>query len=530
MFENYMTDQSAPSKSENGGSYLSIPLLPNRLRHRHLLLLIMLVSFGLRLLLVVNGGQFYFPDEIRYMPAVSVADKIFEGDYKSAIGSMLQYRPHAGAITVRLIPAYLHRLAYELWDDSGVSWYDAWRNQTGDFRFSAIFFAIPSVLSIGMIYLIAVKAGAKKDEALLGAFLLATSNTWFIYSRHFLPYDASMLVGLFTLYMALQLRNSGAKGALLMGVLLFCTFWVYFTHYFLIFAIVFLYCVLFARNPLDIVVRPVAILIGVLVLLVPILLYNYLIVHVDVFTEMRTLGLATVGDYDEGLVLPFMYFRDAEAGMSLVWLLGLVVAVIQMGGRRPEYGHRAILWLSCLVVLYLSMSVLSSGLHVLALSGRFVRPIVPFAVMICAYAFIRILQRLGFRLTILVLLLLSMVSANNFLAAINQPFYREFAREVFKEYDSISLETTFLPPARTFNFANPSVDGARYLLVNAGFYHPVTEMADRPEGQVILEVSHPYNFRPFQYEHATLVQKAREIINRDGVYIWLIDTQAGPNN
>ena len=120
------------------------------------------------------------------------------------------------------------------------------------------------------------------------------------------------------------------------------------------------------------------------------------------------------------------------------------------------------------------------------------------------------------------------VSANNFLAAINQPFPREVARDVLKEYDSVSLESTFLPPARTFNFANRSVEGARYLLVNAGFYFPITDMADRPEGKVILEISHPFSYRPFQYE--TMTPETREIVNRNGMYIWLIDTQAAKKN
>ena len=498
----------------------------HRRRHLNALLLLMLVAYIFRLALVANGGQFYFPDELRYMPSVVVADNIFAGDYKSAIGSLLQYRLHAGATTARLIPAYLHRLAFAIHDDTGLTWDEYWQNQTADFRFSAIFFALPSVLSIGMIYLIALNAGANQDEALLAAFLLATSNSWFIYSRHFLPYDASLLLGLVALYAVLRLRDSGFKGAMVVGMLLFCSFWVYFTHYFLMFAIAFLFCVLLARKPLDLVLRPLAIFVGASVFLLPILLYSYLILEIDVFDRMQTLGFATVGDYDEGPVLPFLYFRDAEGATSVVWLGGLFLAIIQLIRRRSDYRHRAFRWLACLLFLYLLMSLFSSGLHILALAGRFVRPMIPFIVLISAYAFAPLLKRLGAKLAILLLLALSVICVNNFLAAINQPFYREVARDVLNAYDSVSFESTFSPPARTKNFANPKLEGARYLLVNAGFYHPVTEMTERPAGQVILKVSHPYNFKPFQYEHATFLRRAREIINKDGVFIYLIDTQS----
>ena len=500
--------------------------MPYRFRHWHALLLILLVSFLLRLLLVANGGQMYWPDERRYWKSTTVADKLYAGDLKNVIASLLKYRVHAGMTTAGLIPAYLHRLAFEAQDNGGVSWYVYWRGQLGDYRLSAVFFAIPSVLSIGMIYLIALKAGASKDEALLAAFFLATSNSWFIYARHFMSLDSSMLLGLVALYAALCLRNGGAKSAVLIGVLMFCAFWIYFTHYFLMFAIAFLYCVMLARRPLDLVVRPIGILVGGLLLLAPILLFNYLILEIDVYAQMHSLGYATTGDYDEGPLLPFLYFRDAEGLTSLIWLTGLVAALMLVRRQRPDHRHRAILWLSCLALLYLSMCLFSSGLHVLALAGRFVRPIVPFMVLICAFAFAPVLKRLGFKISMLLLLAACIVSAGNFLAAINQRFYLEVARDVLNEYGTVSFETTFLPPARADIFVKPEREDARYILVNAGFYHPVTEMRDRPAGRVILEISHPYNFRPFQYEHATLVRDAREIIRRDAVYIWLIDTQA----
>ena len=525
-----MQIDSSPSEFELSASYFSIPLAPYRLRHWQLLLLILFVSFLVRLVLVANGGQMYWPDERWYWTSTTVADKLYAGDYKNVIASVLKYRGHGGKVLVGLIPAYLHRLAFEAQDNGGASWNDYWRGQLGDYRLSAVFFAIPSVLSIGMVYLIAQKAGANKDEALLGAFFLATSNSWFIYSRHFQTYDVSMLLGLIAIYAALSLRRSGVKGAVLIGLLMFCAFWTYFTHYFFMFAIAFLYCVLLARRPLDVVIRPIGILVGALLLLTPILLFNYLILEIDVFAKMRTLGFATTGDYDEGLLLPFLYFRDAEGLTALIWLTGLAGAVIHARRQGPDFRHRAILWLCCLAVLYLSMLLFSAGFHILALAGRFVRPIVPFMVLICAYAFAPMLKRLGFKLSMLLLTVACIVSAGNFLGAIHQRFYLEVAREVLNEYDTVSFETTFLPPAEEVLFARPKREDARYILVNAGFYHPVTEMSDRPEGRVILEISHPYHYRPFQYEHATLVRSAREIINRDGVYIWLIDTQAAADS
>ena len=68
---------------------------------------------------------------------------------------------------------------------------------------------------------------------------------------------------------------------------------------------------------------------------------------------------------------------------------------------------------------------------------------------------------------------------------------------------------------------------ARYRLINAGYYYPITEPVDHSDGKVLLEFSHPFNHRPWQYEGMT--PEMREIINRYGFKIWLLDTNQVPD-
>ena len=63
---------------------------------------------------------------------------------------------------------------------------------------------------------------------------------------------------------------------------------------------------------------------------------------------------------------------------------------------------------------------------------------------------------------------------------------------------------------------------ARYNLVNAGVFYPITDYLDRPEGKVILEVPHYLKNRAGQYEGMSA--EARDIINSNDVKMWLIDT------
>jgi len=494
-----------------------------RFRSVHALLIIMFVACVLRLLLVADGAQRYFPDERRYYRyTIAFADTVFAGDVLGGFGSLLEYRYHPGAYAVTFIPAFVHRVAYEFTKSSDMSWREYWKDETGDFRFSAIFFTIPSVLSIGLVYLIALRAGADAVEALLAAFLLAASNSWFIWSRHFLSYDVSMLFALAAFCVALRPREIDRRGAMLAGLLLFCAFWVYMNHIFLVFAIGSLYCLVLVDNPRMMIARLFYVLIGASILLLPILIYNYAVVNIDVFTGMQFQAKGiTQGSYEEGVVLPFIYFFEAEGVISLVWIAGLVLAFKGVVKCRPNKRHRIMLWLAALAMIYGLMALFSSGLHVIVLFGRTVRALVPFIVLICAFAFAPRVKRHGYRLTALSVAGITAVALMNFMTVISQRHYVELARHARDEYGAVSLTTTFSPPSRSHGFKNPVLEGARYELVNAGYYYPITEMTDLPDGEVLLKVAHPFNYKPWQYEGMT--PEMREIINRDGLYIWLID-------
>ena len=70
----------------------------------------------------------------------------------------------------------------------------------------------------------------------------------------------------------------------------------------------------------------------------------------------------------------------------------------------------------------------------------------------------------------------------------------------------------------------PELTNARYRLLNAAHYYPITGISnDLPTGKVILEIPHPLHYKPWQYEGLT--PEERELVNRSDFKIWLIDTQ-----
>ena len=494
-----------------------------------LLVLLMLIAYGLRLLLIINGGQLFHPDELRYYRSIETTKHIFNADFKNAVKTVFKYEFHQGIALAKLVPALFHRLIHSFSYDDNLLWKDLWHTPPQNFRLPALIFALPSVLCIGMIYLIGRQAGANEGEALLGAYLLATSQSFFFFAKHLLPYDIAILIGLIAIYFALRLRTWRIMNALFVGWLAFLVFWIYNGYVTLAITIGILYCVLLASDPRDALRRAFGMAGGALLFFLPIALFNMIFLNENVFLQMMMFS-ETVdhGSFSEGLIFPFLYFRDVEGLMSIVWIFGLVFAAATLRSRHLSHDRRrAWMWFACLFSLYLMLSLLSAGLQLFVVYGRVVRSLAPFIAMACAYGFSARLLRYGRGTLTFLVVGLGALSIANFVPAIAQQYPLEIAWEVYQSYDEVSFETTVETgenPVFSWWDLRPEAPDARYRLFNAANYYPIEDMrSDLPEGEILLEISHPFNYKPWQYEGMT--PQMREIVNRSDFAIWLIDTE-----
>ncbi|MCY4465803.1 MAG: hypothetical protein OXE46_09730 [Chloroflexi bacterium] len=469
----------------------------------------------------------FSPDELRYaLRPVNVADALYSGDLAGVLDGLLRYHEHHGFITAALAPAYIHRLVYGLIPNNELSWAAYWQQPTGDFRFSALLLSLPSVFCIGMLYILSRRAGGSPAEALLAAFFFAAANTFFLFSRHFMPIDIPVLIALAGIYCALHWRDNGFLSAVGVGILAFLVVWVYHGYVTLAALVALVYGVFLARNTTQVMLRGIGMALGGALIFLPLLLYNHFVLGIDMLQEMRWFSeTVTLGSYAEGWLFPFMYLGDVESGLALVWLCGLILGCRRLWRERGSAGwSRGLLWLGCLAALYLLMAFLSTGLQRFVLYGRIARALVPFIALFSAWGLLPILARwrplhvAGF------CALVALLAAANFIPALQLQHPREIARQVYAEYDDVSFETTFHEGANTHGFHLPVVPEARYQLFNASFYYPITEMESRPNGETLVEISHPFNHRLWQYEGMT--PEMRDMVRRDPVMIWLIDSHA----
>lgn len=498
------------------------------LRAPHVLLILMFAAYLLRLLLIVKGGQFYFPDESRYQRrSVSAVDSLFQADYRSALDKVLAYDKHHGFTAVALAPALFHRAIFHINPPAGLTWTTYWLNRDNDYRASALIFAMPSVLCIAMMYFLARRAGAGDAESLLAAFMLAACNSFFIFSKHFLPYDSSLLIGLTALWLAIGKRDSVLKQAMAVGSATFLCLWVYFGHVTFALMLALIYCAYLASNWRDALRRSLGMLLGALALALPLLLYNDFVLGVDILPALAEFSTSALqGEFAEGIVFPFYYFADSEAAVALIWALCLLASGRALWRRQwqTEKRQRALLWFACLLSLYLLLALFSSILQIAVVYGRIARTLAPFIILLSAFGMTPLLLKRGRKALLLFVAIVGICALANFVPAMRQDYFIEVARRARQEYGDLSYETLMSQQSPAIGVYGEAKPLLRYKLLNAGYYFPITELTDRPDGEVLMQVPHPFNHKPWQYEGMTPAM--RDIINRDGLYIWLIDKGA----
>jgi hypothetical protein len=431
---------------------------------------ILVVSMSLRIVLVFSGGQLYWEDEGRYRQARETASRLGT----DAVPLMLERMSHGehplfGALSV--IPAAIERIA-------GAS-----------IRIPGLFFAMFSVLNIGLLALIAKRTGASDSEAVMAATLLALCASFFYYARHLLPYDAAMFFGLMALYFGTGDRTRPAF-SILAGVCAACAFLTY-SGYWTLGGAALIIHVLGAGDRTAAVRRALLAATGLLAPLLAMVAVTWLAGGNLIAAILDFSRSIDQGAFSEGWRLPWEYLWHAEHVTLLLLLLATVWALSRVFTRSvPSAAGVALLGIA---LTYVSLVLFSTVLDRFVVYGRLARQLVPFLCLAGATAIRELQIRLPSRMravatTAIVLVLIAQASIN-FAEPLAQIFPNDFARDL---------------PADAAIPADASVRA-----INARHFYPGPEPVTLPARYIVLkEARHPLQFLPYQYEGYTPEQRA----------------------
>jgi len=493
------------------------PAAERALWPRVLLAITVLASVALRLVLVQNGGQFFWLDEsFRFHPCLQIVDALYYPNHTwtEIADVMARQHLHTGFVLVGT-PA----TAVAKWATL------AFHLRTVE-ETTAMLLSLASVAAIVLVYAIARRLDATRWEAWTAAFLMAATNCIFYYSRHLLPYDSALALGLFALWWGLFPRWTTPR-CFVLGLVGGLAYMDYFGYLTLVLAVTTV-CVLRHLRSWWIVPHVIAIGIGFLV--PPLAMQAFTLVHSagmppflrDLFALMV---LANQGGYEEGWRVPWAYLWLSEHGLLFVWAAG-VIAVLALARQRDSASRRrGLVWLAIAAIVYALLAVNSTVLHKSVVLGRFARQLVPFLCLATAAAVSdlaarRVVPRTAWALAALAVVLQAAV---NFSGPLRQWFIPEVEHEVLARYPGVAVahDMSVLGP----EWDQPVDHAARFVLLNTiTFPYPAKSVAPPTAGRVLLSHDHPLQFLPYQYE--VYDAAGREVLQSADLSMRLIDTAA----
>ena len=317
---------------------------------------IIAVSVGLRIALVVNGGQQYWPDENRYEYSRRAADLLVKGELLAAGEELFWRADHLFFKIIGLLPALMEQALG--------------RSQV----LPALVFAMFSVLNLWLIARVVRAAGGSLREGALSAGIMACSNSLFYFARHFFPYDASLTFGLAGL--AGGLSDAGFTRTLKAGVWVGLCFLTY-NGYWLFGAVVLgIVTVQPWRNWRIAAARAGMAAAGLALPIGAVLLIGAALGRDLVQSYLLLSRSVTLGDFGAGRWFVPEYFWESEG--CLVWLgaggVGLCVAHALARWRWT----RGLLWTGAAAVIWNGLVFFSDVVPKFTVYGRTARSLVPF--------------------------------------------------------------------------------------------------------------------------------------------------------
>lgn len=459
---------------------------------------ILVVSSILRWILILRGGQFYFPDESRYGIAQDAITWLMEGKVRTALLTLLGELAHIGFKVTALIPALFENRFHTT------------------LAIPAIFFSFFSVLTLLLIWKIAIAIGASAREANFALFLAASSQVLLYYSRHLFPYDESMFFGLLALYTALKIPNKPGS-SFLSGVLSFLCLVTYNGYWALAAFALVVNIFSGVKEKHWFVKRSTFLGLGFLTPLIVLLLVCFL-VGKDFFSDYGVyLQKIVQGRFNEGWSLPFEYFWYAEHWFIVFIGLFSVFAIPQLLKKKPKVLY---IGLGGTLFIYLCL-IIPSFTHTFVVYARTARQLMPFLVLTAAYGLSFVSSwKPGehWLVSSIVVMILAQV-AWNYQLEYKIVYPREFIQEIQEQYPD------FVVSSKAMRFYAPlSCQENGLVLTNFHYIYNWTQPSLPVQGDILMSASHPVNFLPHQYDGYTPAERESIRKQKFEMVLYKLDT------
>jgi hypothetical protein len=473
---------------------------------------IVAVAIALRLILAASGGQLYSGDEqVHFSPALKAATALGEGRWSDAVDELVRQEHHMGFRIPSAAVAVLARAVAPT-----VFW------------LNAFFLSFASIAVIVLVYALARRTGADRDEATVAMLFAATATTLTYFARPLMPYDTGLALDLLALWLALH--AGGVARAMAVGAVAMLGFLTYYA-YLAVAALAVIVHLLAA--PHGRARRLIGLALGGLAVFACFELATVtwgahldwvLPFHVMLWRFLHGAPESWGSSYAEGWWVPWAYLWHVEHAVLVVWL-GLTIVGVALGASRART------WGTLALMLYAWMALHSSVLGQSVVVGRFVRQTVPFLCLGAAAGFAaehhRLVLARGRAWTRMAIVasaaLYFAVVARNLTPVLTQRFPADVAARWRNAHQPLANVQTLIGPTGT----EGSGRWVAYNVRIGGFPWPVTGVRDDPiPGCIVEALPHPLAWPGYQYEGYT--EAGRAAVRAHPYMMLLVDSEAAP--
>lgn len=478
---------------------------------------------------LIGKGFLHFSDENRYTATGIALRSLYEGDTITFINTIFSTKGRPGAAIINIIPSLFQIL---LAKTSNLYYYEP-VSFTPLFLFN--YFILCSILYIQ--YKFSYLIIENKLYSLISVLIFGGLTSSYIYLRHAVPYDASLLVIYFVLYKIYLFDNQNSltfTKSMFLGLLSFFGFLIYPGNIFLYFLCPF---ILFFLNisKLNIsnkLFNLAAFSFGSFLMLFCIEFFSMLGKGSFINSSLKLSSTITQGDFKESYSFLLKYLYSIEGGCGILIIISLPILIVYFfkSSKKSTNNAKIYLLLIYFTITYFSLATLGYFYEKFVFYGRTIHQFLPFLCLFFVYLLYKINTPKIITSLIIIFycsfFIIQLINYNRF------DYPRDIMWEVCKtyNYENISENSEFsnhnhfpYKPLKK-NIYEPSVEllDEYITVVNSNYFMPEdltsfnTYIKEKDE-LLLKKFSHPFNFKAYQFEGASI--KNREYLKNNRIYI-----------
>jgi hypothetical protein len=449
--------------------------------YRRGVIVLLVLAAGLRVALVVRGGQFFFPDEARYNVSRDAAALLAKGVWRAGIALPFEGGDHVGFKFLGILPALTERII----------------GTTSDLL-PGVFWSLFSLGSVWLAGLVVGRMGGSPAARFWATMAAVTSATLFYYSRHLLPYDAAMGFVLAALFVALGRERNGEVGwVLLAGFLGGCSFLIYYGYWMLV-GLTLLVAALYGQTEWrQRLTRLVLLGSGALGAILMAWAINRVLGSGQMIARAREFsGTITQGDYRGSLMTWEFLWRAEGLWLVATVFFGVIAGMVGWRARSGKIDAAAGIWaMGAVLGLWFSFTVTGDWLHKFVVYGRLIRQMTPWLCLAFGFGAAAWLARRGRVWS----LGLAAVLALNAVWTLGATLALDFPGSFRRQWEAVLA-------AKQTEWA---VANAYYRFVNVTHYVFEPEVLAGKPLETLAARAHPLAFDPYLYEGYSPAERAR---------------------